>query len=180
MGEMWNRAHPILTAWRADFIRTEPASHLLKPCGEPLREQEKETSEMGSIDSSRAAAHLVESDRKREACCSSPSSMRYWCVFSLIAWGLLSLLGVGWHPLHATSAATILFAVAIGCFANWIKNRTFHCSITAWIFLAGGLVFLLVSIRWFHIEPRFIWPFILVGTGLAFLLEWRYATRPSQ
>ena len=132
---------------------------------------------MGSIDSSRAAAHLVESDRKREACCSSPSSMRYWCVFSLIAWGLLSLLGVGWHPLHATSAATILFAAAIGCFANWIKNRTFHCGISAWIFLAGAVAFLLRDTGVIQIEPRFVWLFVAAGTVLSFILEWRYATR---
>jgi hypothetical protein len=132
---------------------------------------------MGSTESTRNTTDL---GHRQQACCSSPSSMCYWCLVSFVAWGLLSLLGTVWHPLHATSAATSLFAVAIGCFANWIKNRTFHCSITAWIFLAGGLVFLLVSIRWFHIEPRFVWPFILVGTGLAFLLEWRYATRPSQ
>ena len=106
--------------------------------------------------------------------------MCYWCVVSLMAWGLLSLLGVVWHPLHATSAGTILLAVAIGCFANWIKNRTFHCSITAWIFLAGGAVFFLADMRSIRIEPRFVWPFIAVGTVLAFILEWRYATRLGQ
>jgi hypothetical protein len=76
--------------------------------------------------------------------------MGYWCVVSFVAWGFLSLLGTVWHPLHATPAATILFAAAIGCFANWIKNRTFHCSINAWVFLAVGVVFLLVSVGLIH------------------------------
>ncbi len=59
------------------------------------------------------------------ACCSSPAAMCYWLAASLIAWGVLSIMGVYWRPLHALSAATILFAMAIGCVANWLRNRTF-------------------------------------------------------
>jgi len=88
-------------------------------------------------------------------------------VFSLAAWGLLSLLGVAWHPFHATSAATILFAAAIGCFANWIKNRTFHCGISAWIFLAGAVAFLFTDTGVIQIEPRFVWLFVAAGTVLS-------------
>ena len=104
--------------------------------------------------------------------------MCYWGMVSLAAWGLLSLVGFGWHPFHATAAATILFAAAIGCFGNWIKNRTFHCSITAWIFLAGAVVFLLTDTGVIQIEPRFVWPFVAIGTALSFMLEWLYAARP--
>jgi hypothetical protein len=46
-------------------------------------------------------------------CCSSPAAMCYWFVASLTAWGVLSLIGIYWRPLHALSAATILFAMAI-------------------------------------------------------------------
>jgi hypothetical protein len=38
------------------------------------------------------------------ACCSSPAAMCYWFVASLIAWGVLSLIGIYWRPLHASSA----------------------------------------------------------------------------
>jgi hypothetical protein len=117
---------------------------------------------------------------ERGACCSSLSSMCYWCVVSLAAWGLISLVGIFWYPLHATSSATILFAAAIGCFANWIKNRTFHCSITAWIFLAGGAVFLFTNMGFVQIEPRLVWLFVTIGTVLSFTLEWRYANRAVQ
>jgi hypothetical protein len=106
--------------------------------------------------------------------------MCYWCVVSLVAWGLLSLLGLVWHPFHATSAVTILFGAAIGCFANWIKNRTFHCSISGWILLAGAVAFLLTDTGVIQIEPRFVWAFVAVGTVLSFMLEWRYATRLGQ
>ena len=41
------------------------------------------------------------------ACCSSPAAMCYWFAASRTAWGVLS-----------PSAATILFAMAIGCVAT--------------------------------------------------------------
>ena len=135
---------------------------------------------MGSMSSTPIITHMAESNCKRQACCSSPSSMCYWCVVSLVAWGLLSLVGLVWHPLHATSVVTILFAAGIGCFANWIKNRTLHCGITAWIFLAGALTFLLSDTDVIQIEPRFVWPFVAVGTVFSFILEWRFATRPGK
>jgi hypothetical protein len=120
---------------------------------------------------------MAATSSKHRACCSSPSSMCYWCTVSVAAWGLLSLVGIFWYPLHTMSAATILFAAAIGCFANWMKNRTFHCSVTAWIFLASGAVFLLTNVGLIHIEPRFVWLFVAIGTAFSFILEWRYASR---
>lgn len=112
-----------------------------------------------------------------QACCSSPAALCYWCVASFAAWVLLALIGIYWHPLHANSATTILFAAAVGCFANWFRNRTFHCRLTAWLFLAGGAVFLVADMGVMQIEPRYVWPFVAVGTLLAFILEWRHSDR---
>jgi len=68
-----------------------------------------------------------------------------------------------------------LFAMAIGCVANWFKNRSFHCGITAPLFFIAGIVFLLSELEMTHINVAFVWPFVFVGVGIAFLLEWRYA-----
>ena len=108
------------------------------------------------------------------ACCSLPAAMCYWFAASLLAWGGLSVIGVYWHPLHALSAATILFAMAIGCVANWRKNRTLHCGITGPLFLIASLVFLLSDATETHINSLLVWAFVLIGVGIAFLLEWRY------
>ena len=91
------------------------------------------------------------------ACCSSPATMCYWFATSLIAWGALSLAGIYWHP------------------------RTFHCGITGPLFLVTALVFLLSDVTTTHVSNRLVWPFVLIGVGVAFLLEWRYArvTRPK-
>lgn len=113
----------------------------------------------------------------RQTCCSSPVAMCYWCSVSLLAWGLLSLLGIYWYPLHASSAATICLAAAFGCGANWLRNRTLHCALTGPLLLISGIVFLLSDKGVFAINPDIIWLIVTVVTALSFLLEWRYAAR---
>ena len=116
---------------------------------------------------------------QKGVCCSSPAAMCYWLAVSLIAWGLLSLVGLYWSPLRASSAATILFAMAIGCVANWLRNRTLHCAITGPLFLIAAVMFLLSDVTGPHVNSLFVWPFVLMGVGIAFLLEWRYARRSA-
>src|ERR1700674_1483691 len=95
----------------------------------------------------------------KEACCSSSAAMCYWFGASLIAWGVLSVIGIYWHPLHGSSAVTILFAMAIGCVANWLRNRTLHCAITGPLFLIAAVVFLLSDVSMFHVNSILVWPF---------------------
>jgi len=114
-----------------------------------------------------------------EACCSSPAAMCYWFIVSLITWGVLSLIGIYWRPLQAPSAAACLFAMAIGCLANWLRNRSFHCAITGPLFLIAGVAFLLTGVGAIHFNTLLVWRFVLVGIGIAFLLEWRYAKRST-
>jgi hypothetical protein len=83
------------------------------------------------------------------ACCSSPAAVCYRFAASLVAWGILGLIGLYWHAL---SAATILFAMAIGCVANWLRNRTLHCAITGPLFLLAAVVFLLSDLRTAHVN----------------------------
>lgn len=113
------------------------------------------------------------------ACCSSPAAICYWFVVSLFAWGVLSLLGIYWRPLHAQSATACLLAMAIGCFANWLKNRSFHCLITGPLFLIAGVAFLLAGVQMIHINAAWVWRFVLIGVVIAFLLEWRFAKRSA-
>jgi hypothetical protein len=88
------------------------------------------------------------------ACCSSPAAICYWFIVSLMAWAVLSLIGIYWRPLHASSTATCLFAMAIGCLANWLRNRSFHCAITGPLFLISGVMFLLSGLRMIHFDTR--------------------------
>ena len=112
---------------------------------------------------------------KHNVCCGSPASICYWFAASLLAWGLLSLLGMYWHPLGPASASTILLAAGMGCVANWRKHRTFHCVISAPILPIAGTVFLLSDVRLLTVPARLVWAVVGVGLGSAFLLEWKYA-----
>ena len=111
------------------------------------------------------------------ACCSSPATICYWLVISVAAWGVLSLIGIYWHPLHASSAVACLFAMAIGCLANWFKNHSFHCAITGPLFMIAGALFLASDVHIIQINESWLWSCVVIGVGIAFLLEWMYATR---
>jgi hypothetical protein len=111
------------------------------------------------------------------ACCTSPAAMCYWLTVSLIGWGILNVLGNYWRPVHASSGVTCLIAMAIGCFANWRRNRSFHCAITGPLFVLAGLVLLLSELRMVRVTTALVWPLVFIGTGIAFLLERRHAKR---
>jgi len=110
---------------------------------------------------------------QRQACCSSPAAMCYWFAVALIAWGGIALIGMYWRPLRASSAATIFLAMAIGCFANWLRNRTFHCVIAGPLFLIVGFLLLLSELNAIQVNREWLWPTVLIGIGVAYLLEWR-------
>ena len=115
-----------------------------------------------------------------QICCSSPSSICFWCSAALLAWGALSLIGIYWYPLHASSATTICFAVAIGCAVNWFRNRTLHCAITGPAFLIAGALFLLSGLDMLAVNSSFVWTIVAILTGIAFLFEWLNAARNKQ
>jgi hypothetical protein len=117
--------------------------------------------------------------KQATACCSSPASLCYWFVVSVVAWGVLSLVGIYWRPLHTSPESACLLAMATGCFANWSRNRSFHCAITGPLFLIAGVVFLLSGGLMVHVNTVWVWPLVVIGTGIAFLLEWRYAKRAA-
>src|SRR5205807_6511214 len=113
----------------------------------------------------------------REVCCSSPTAMCYWFATSLIAWGVLGVAGVYWSPLHWYSASTILLAAGIGCIANWLRNRSFHCVITGPLFVIAATLSLVGSLGLAHLHVSLVWSLPLVGMGVARLWERKYAKR---
>lgn len=84
-----------------------------------------------------------------------------------------------WRPLRWYAASSVLFAAGIGCVANWFKNRSFHCAITAPLFLTIALAFALADRSVIQINVGFAWLLLLLGTATAFMLEWRYAKHPK-
>ncbi len=115
--------------------------------------------------------------KQAQGCCSSPAAMFYWFAASLLVWGLLSFVGAYWQPLWAFSAQTILLAMSIGCVANWFKNRTLHCSLTAPVFLIAAILFLLDNLKVVRVNSDVIWGLVAIGAGITFALEGRLSRK---
>jgi hypothetical protein len=113
----------------------------------------------------------------RQACCTSPAAIRCWLLVSLVSWLLISLGGIYWHALRPQSAASILFAMAIGCSANWIRHRTLHCALSGPLFLILGLLSLLSELQIIPFPDFLFWPILVFGVSMAFYLEWRDTAR---
>ena len=109
-----------------------------------------------------------------EACCTSPAAMRYWMIIFFAALAPLVIISVYWHPL---SGAAGPFAAGIACLANWRKNRTYHCGISAPVLILAGTVLLLAGMRLIRVETGIIWVFVGAGVLASLALEWRYAKR---
>src|SRR5215471_4859989 len=82
---------------------------------------------------------------------------------TIFAWAILSLIGVIWRPLHASSAITILFAMSAGCFANWIRNHTYHCFIDGPLFLVAGALFLVRGFGFVQFPSWAVWLPLFIG-----------------
>jgi hypothetical protein len=83
-----------------------------------------------------------------------------------------SLASVAWVP-----GGNLLGRYERGLFCECVQNPTHHCVLTGPLFLVGAI--LLLSSDFTHIKPMVIWIGIFAGTGMALLLEWRYARRLS-
>jgi hypothetical protein len=92
---------------------------------------------------------------------------------SPFAWIVLGTIGHFWYPLHATSASTILFASSAGCFANWARNRTYHCYFDGPLLLAAGAAFLLWQISVIRFPIFVAWALLAAGIGISFYVERR-------
>lgn len=64
----------------------------------------------------------------------------------------------------------VLAAIGLGGVANFWLNRTVHCTIMSPVFLiAAALLLADASMR------GLVWALVLMGTGIALLVEYRYA-----
>src|SRR6478672_10181435 len=55
---------------------------------------------------------------------------------------------------RASSAATILFAVGIGCVANWFRSRTLDCVLAGPLFFIACVLLLLSDLHMAHVNSR--------------------------
>jgi hypothetical protein len=113
--------------------------------------------------------------KRLEACCSSPAAMGYWFTVSLVAWGVLSL--IGFFFALCTRPRRLPF-----CDGHRLPRQLVPESLISLRYYRPN-----IFDRWhsvpalrrtpIKVKDAWVWPFVLVGTLIAFLLEWRYARR---
>lgn len=111
----------------------------------------------------------------KSLCCTSPPALCYWGVAFLIFYGI-GLGLVFWLGWQTYELAVLLTALGLACFANLVRNRTFHCAITGPFFLLVALALGLEEAGIWKLRESVLWPAVAIVVCAAFLLERRFAS----
>ena len=107
--------------------------------------------------------------------CTTPKSLCYWAAVFLIVYGALWLLASMVPWLAGYDGALLFTALGVACLVNALYNRTFHCLLTGPLFLVVALLLALDESGVWEIPGTFVWALVLIGAGVALLLEQRYS-----
>src|ERR1700747_1777073 len=116
---------------------------------------------------------------RRQGCCTTRSALCFWAAAFILFYGAGLLLGAVWPALRHHQDTFLLTALAAACFVNFHRNRTLHCLITGPLFLAAAIVAILAESRILRVDPWAMWSVVLLGVGLAFVIEWRTVGQSS-
>jgi hypothetical protein len=108
-----------------------------------------------------------------QGCCTTPSAMCFWTAAFVLFYGAGLLLGTVWPPVRQYQDTVLLIALAAACFVNFHRNRTLHCRLTGPLFVVGAIAAWLAEVGIWRVDQSALWGSVLVGVGLAFLIEWR-------
>jgi hypothetical protein len=114
-----------------------------------------------------------------QGCCTTPSAMCFWAAAFVLFYGAGLLLGAVWPAVRHYQDTVLLVALAAACFVNFHRNRTLHCVITGPLFLVGAIVVMLAETGILRVDLSALWGVVLLGVGLAFVIEWRTVGRNS-
>ncbi len=111
------------------------------------------------------------------ACCTTPGALCFWGAAFLVIYGAGLLAMQVWPGVEAYDTALLLGALGLACGINFARNRTYHCAITAPIFLLGAVAAGLDAAGVWSVPENILWPLVMIGVGAAFLLEFAYTQR---
>lgn len=119
-------------------------------------------------------SHMSATRRAAGSCCaSSPSSMCFWTAVFVVAYGALLLLRSAWPVLNAYPSTLLLTALGVACLVNAARNRTYHCYLTAPLFLVAAAAAALREAHVWPIPSHLLWGAVTLGVVIAFVAEWR-------
>lgn len=110
---------------------------------------------------------------ERRPSCTTPGALCYACAVFFVVYGLGLLAWQLWPELGRFDETLVLGAIGVACVANYRRNCTVHCSVTGPLFLVGAGALALIEGGLWSGETGLVWSVMLIGTGLAFLYEWR-------
>lgn len=113
------------------------------------------------------------SDKK--LCCTSSGSLCFWFAAFFIFYGL-GMTAIFTMHVGRYQGAVLFVALGLACVVNLVRNRTFHCAITAPFFLLVAAALALQTAGIWSLSMRILWPIVLIVVGIAFLLEKRFAS----
>jgi hypothetical protein len=99
--------------------------------------------------------------------------MCLWAGVFVLIYGAALLLRSFWPALQAFGDTLLLLSLAAACLINFGRNRTLHCGITGPLFAVAALAAALIEGGAWHVDMTVVWGVVLVGVGIAFLIEWR-------
>jgi len=112
-------------------------------------------------------------------CCTTPGALCFWFAAFFVFYGLGLLLPVFWPQFKGYEEIILFAALGLACAVNFGRNRTAHCAITAPIFLVTAVVLALERAGVWDVPNQLVWPVVLIGVGIAFLIE-RQVTRTER
>ena len=107
------------------------------------------------------------------SCCTTPAAICLWAAAFVLMYGAGLLLRSFWPALQVFGDTLLLFSLAAACFINFRRNRTLHCGITGPLFAVAGVAAALSEGGAWHIDMAVVWGLVLLGVGIAFVIEWR-------
>lgn len=106
-------------------------------------------------------------------CCTTPGSICFWFAAFAVLYGLGLLLVFVWPSLRGLEEAILFAALGLACLANFARNRTVHCAISAPLFLLAAAALGLKRAQVLSFPHEIVWPLVMIGIGIAFFIEWR-------
>jgi hypothetical protein len=113
------------------------------------------------------------------SCCTSPAAMCFWAAMFVLIYGAALILRTSWPTLQPFGDTTILVAFGAACLANFGRNRTLHCGLTGPLFVLAAVAAALIEAGIWQVDMAILWGVVLLGTGVAFLIEWRTVGQDS-
>jgi hypothetical protein len=111
-------------------------------------------------------------------CCTTPAAMGFWAAMFVLIYGVGLLLRSVSPVIEPFGDTVILVALAAACVINFSRHRTLHCGITGPLFVLGAVAAGLIEADAWRLDMAIVWGVILLGVGIAFVIEWRILGRP--